>query len=202
MHPAPAFRQNDPDTLHARVAARGFAVVIGMAHGRPLAAHTPVLLDRRRLRFHLSAQNPLAVALRANTHALAVVSGADAYISPDWYAAADQVPTWNYLSVEIEGAVRVMTRDEAAALLDDLSARFEAHLAPKPPWTRAKMNPARFEAMLGGIVAFEMAVERLEGVAKLSQNKPEAEIARVAEALAARPDPGSKAIAAAMMTAG
>jgi transcriptional regulator len=82
-------------------------------------------------------------------------------------------------------------------LLDDLSAHFEAPLAPKPPWTRAKMTPARFEALLGAINGFEMRVERLEGVTKLSQNKP-AEIERVAKALAERPDAGSKAIAALM----
>jgi transcriptional regulator len=196
LHPALAFHQSDPEILRARVAARGLALIVGVERGRPLVAHTPVLLGGERLRFHLSAQNPLTKVLQTCGRALAVVTGDDAYISPDWYAAADQVPTWNYLSVEIEGGLRVMSRTEAATLLDDLSAHFEARLAPKAPWTRAKMTPARFEAMLGGIVAFEMSVERLEGIAKLSQNKPEAERRRVADALTARPDPGSRAIAA------
>lgn len=168
-----------------------------------MAAHAPVLLSpvllgKTSLRFHLSANNALCAALADGVRALAVVTGPDAYVSPDWYAATDQVPTWNYVSLEAEGPVRVMRRGETAVLLDDLAAHFEAALAPKPPWTRAKMTPARFEAMLGAIIGYEMAVERLAGTTKLSQNKPADERARVARALAERPGDGSHRIAALM----
>jgi len=114
-----------------------------------------------------------------------VITGPDTYVSPDWYGAPDQVPTWNYLSAEIEGTVRVTDRIATAALLDDLAARFEAALAPKPPWSRTKMAPGRFEAMLGAIVGFEIEIIRLEGVRKLSQNKTSAQMEGVATALAA-----------------
>lgn len=197
MHPASAFHQSDKTALAALVAERGLAIVVGVEEGRARVAHAPVLFADGLLRFHLSAMNPLALALRPGARALAIVSGADAYISPDWYAAADQVPTWNYVSVEMEGLSRPLDAAETTALLDDLSAAFEARLAPKPPWTRAKMTPARFEALLSAIRGFEMTVERFEGVLKLSQNKP-AEVARVAVALAERPDAGSREIAALM----
>ncbi len=197
MHPASAFHQSDKTALAALVAARGLAMVVGVDEGRPRVAHAPVLFADGLLRFHLSAMNPLALALQPGGRALAVVSGADAYVSPDWYAAADQVPTWNYVSVEMEGSLRPLDAAETTDLLDHLSAAFEARLAPKPPWTRAKMTPARFEALLSAIRGFEMTVERFEGVLKLSQNKP-AEVARVAAALAERPDAGSREIAALM----
>ncbi len=199
MHPAPDFHETDPAALAARVAERGFAVVIGARGGRPLVAHAPVLLDEGRLRFHLSTANSLAAALSPAGWALAVITGDEAYVSPDWYAVSDQVPTWNYVSVEIEGPVRVLSRAKATALLDDLAARYEAELAPKPPWSRSKMNPARFDAMLSGIVAFEMSVERLAGISKLSQNKPDEEIRRVAAALADLDDVGGRAIARRMI---
>jgi len=173
-------------------------VIVGSGPDGPVVAHAPVLLAARTLRFHLSAANALCPVLRERPRALAVVTGPDAYVSPDWYAAADQVPTWNYLSVEAEGPVRVLQRVETAALLDDLAAHFEVGLAPKPPWTRAKMTPARFEAMLGAIVGYKMRVERLAGTTKLSQNKPPDEIARVAARLAERLDEGSRGIAALM----
>jgi transcriptional regulator len=102
--------------------------------------------------------------------------------------------------VEIEGPTRILDRPDAATLLDDLAARFEAPLAPKPPWTRAKMNPARFEAMLSGIVAFEMTVERFEGVSKLSQNKSAEAARRVAAALSELDDVGAQAIARRMVS--
>ena len=105
------------------------------------------------------------------------------------------MPTWNYLSVEMAGSLTVLDDTGTAALLDDLSARFEASLAPKPVWTRHKMTPGRFEALLGGITAFEMAIERFEGTWKLSQNKPDAAIAGVVAALEDRPDAGSRDIA-------
>jgi transcriptional regulator len=187
MHPASAFRETDPEHLAALVAEVGLALIVGVSDGRPLVAHAPVLLEGRRLRFHLSRGNPLAAALEAEPWGLAVVTGPQAYVSPDWYGLADQVPTWNYLSAEIEGPLRRLGDDEAAVLLDDLSAAFEAKLAPKPAWTREKMSPGRFEAMLGAITGFEMAVERQEGVRKLGQNKPaEAQVALAAALAAAR----------------
>ena len=45
------------------------------------------------------------------------------------------------------------------------------------------MTPARLEALLRGIVAFELVPTRFEGTTKLSQNKPHDAMARVADAL-------------------
>ena len=180
------------------MSARGLGLIVGAGPDGPVVAYAPVLLAGRTLRFHLSAANALCSVLSERPRALAVVTGPDAYVSPDWYAAIDQVPTWNYQSVEAEGPVRVLERAGTAALLDDLAAHFEAGLAPKPPWTRAKMTPARFEAMLDAIVGYEMRLERLTGISKLSQNKPPDEIARVAARLAELADEGSRRIAALM----
>jgi transcriptional regulator len=195
MHPASAFTQSDRSLVEGLIAERGLALITGVGDGGPVAAHAPVLLDGSVLRFHVSRMNRIVAALAERPRALAVVTGADAYVSPDWYAASDQVPTWNYVAAEIEGPVRAVDAEGAARLLDDLSAHFEARLAPKKPWTRDKMTPARFEAMLSGIVAYDMTVERLEGTWKLSQNKPADEAARVCEALADLPDERSRAIA-------
>lgn len=200
MHPATIFHEGDAATLAKRVRESGLALIVGAKDGRPLAAHAPVLLDEgQRLRFHLSAVNPLSAVLAAGARALAVVTGEDAYVSPDWYETPDQVPTWNYVSVEMEGPVRVLDREAATRLLDDLSAHHEGPLAPKPPWTRAKLDPAKFEAMLRGITAFEMAIERFAGITKLGQNKSPAMVRRVAAALAERDDPNAQCVARAML---
>jgi transcriptional regulator len=195
MHPARPFHQTDDAALSDLVAERGLAAIVGIVDDLPRVAHAPVILEGRRLRFHLSRNNALTSVLSGGGPALAVVTGPDAYVSPDWYGLADQVPTWNYLSVEMAGPVTMLDDAGAATLLDDLSALFEAPLAPKPVWTRQKMTPGRFEALLGGITAFEMAVERFEGTWKLSQNKPDAAIAGVAAALEDRPDAGARDIA-------
>ncbi len=198
MHPASAFRETDPQRLQALFDDRGLALLVGVTQSRPRVAHAPVLLRGARLRFHLSATNALTSLLRDGGVALAVVTGADAYVSPDWYDAAEQVPTWNYVSAEAEGPVRAMDREETIVLLDDLSASFEASLTPKPPWTRSKLSTEAFERLLAGIVGFEMRVDRLEGVRKLSQNKAPALVARLADQLDKRARLGSREIAAMM----
>ncbi|MEM5518403.1 FMN-binding negative transcriptional regulator [Henriciella sp. AS95] len=172
MHPAPAFLDTDRDRLLRRIDAWPFALVIAVADGRPVVAHTPVLVDKAGLlSFHLSRGNPATAAIERSGRALIVFSGPNEYISPDWYETADQVPTWNYLSVEAEGTTSIMDETNTASFLDHLSERFEDELYPKPAWTRDKMTPGRFEAMLGGITAFNLTPERLQGITKISQNK-------------------------------
>ena len=183
MHPAPAFLETDAAALLAHLAAHPFATIAAGPDGRPRTAHAPLVVRRLEgglaLDFHLSRGNALAPFIGAGFRAVAVSLAAEAYVSPDWYEAADQVPTWNYVSVEAEGPVEALDEAGLVTLLDDLSAQEEARLAPKPPWTRGKMSPGRFESMLKGIVGARLTVERLEGTTKLSQNKGEADRAGV-----------------------
>lgn len=201
MHPSPRFRETDPAILLARIAAYPLGLVTVNGASAPLAAHTPVISGQSGtetvLRFHLSAANPVTQALLQAKPALIVFTGPAAYISPDWYGPVpDQVPTWDYVSVEAEGEVTATGREGAAAFLDDVSARFEAGLLPKPPWTRDKMKPAAFAAMLNGIRAFEMRPRRFEGITKLGQNKTPEMRAGVIDALSGQP--GGQAIAGMM----
>jgi transcriptional regulator len=172
MHPAPLLRQTDPAALADLVARYPLALIAAVADGRPVVAHAPVLLAGNSLRFHLSRNNAVTAALGAGGPVVAVVTGPSAYISPDWYGQPDQVPTWNYLSVEMGGLAVPLDDDGATRLLDDLSAVFEQALAPKPAWTRHKMAPGIFQRLLRGIVAYDVRLDRLEGTWKLGQNKP------------------------------
>ena len=73
------------------------------------------------------------------------------------------------------------------AQLDALSAQEEGRLAPKPPWTRAKMTPGVFERMSRAIIGARMTVERLEGTFKLGQNKSEIDVEGAVSALGDHP---------------
>ncbi|MDP3491441.1 MAG: FMN-binding negative transcriptional regulator [Phenylobacterium sp.] len=191
MHPAAPFRAADPEAVLAHLAAYPFVALFAVCEAGLRVAHAPVVARRDRedivLDFHLSRNNALTAAFDRGAAALAVSQGPDAYVSPDWYAAADQVPTWNYLTIEAEGEVTPLDEPGLVALLEDLSAQEEARLAPKPHWTRQKMSPGRFEAMLAGIQGFRLRPHRLEGTFKLSQNKAADERARVATALGDHP---------------
>lgn len=187
MHPNPAFRPKDEDIAALLVREIGFAAIFLTTPDGPRAAHVPVLLapDNRTLRFHLARGNALTRHLDGAV-ALAVVQGPDAYVSPGDYGDDAQVPTWNYVTVEMEGRARQTDRAALIALLDDVSAAHEGRIAADPPWTRAKMDPAQFSRMVDAIIGFEIDVSAWRTTLKLSQNKPVATAARVQAALTAR----------------
>jgi len=191
MHPATAFHVADEATLLAHLAAQPFCTLAAVVDGRPVIAHAPVVVRRLAtglaLDFHLSRGNALSPAIADGFRAVAVSLAADAYISPDWYADKDQVPTWNYISVEAEGPVAGLDDVGLVALLDELSAQEEAKLLPKRPWTRAKMSPGKFDRMPRMMVGARLTDARLEGITKLSQNKDAADRAGVVAALGEHP---------------
>lgn len=181
MHPNRSFAWEDREAMLALVREVGFCTV---GIDGPFVVHAPVVVTASdRIRFHVARSNRAVPALDGS-RALLSCLGPDAYISPDWYGTADQVPTWNYLAVEAEGPLRQLDEAELTGLLDALSADHEERLAPKPSWTRAKMTPGRFEAMLKAIIGFELQVEALRGTRKLGQHKQETERAGAAAGLA------------------
>ena len=198
MHPNPAFRQT-PETAALEIAReRGFGVLCITGEDGPLAAHVPFEIGAGAATLHLARSNPIA---RAGLPAAAVliVSGPDAYVSPDWYGLADQVPTWNYVAVHLRGTLHPLPEDDLRPHLDRVSARFEAQLAPKRPWTAAKMSEGTMERMMRGILPFRLEIARVESTVKLNQNKPEAARAGAAAGIAAAPMGHEAARIAAMM---
>ncbi|HVH80088.1 MAG TPA: FMN-binding negative transcriptional regulator, partial [Stellaceae bacterium] len=126
--------------------------------------------------------------------ALVVFSGPHAYISPSWYGAGPAVPTWNYASVHAYGAARAIS-DKAwlRDLLLRLSERHETREAA--PWRMQDQPDTFLDGMLNGIVGFEIAVSRLEGKFKLSQNRPAGDRPRIIAALEARGDAEANGVA-------
>ena len=194
MHPNSAFRWDDRAAMRRLVEEVGLGMLFAAPPEGPRVAQLPVVWDGDTLVFHLARSNALTPHLDGAT-ALFTVTGPQGYISPDWYGLdADQVPTWNYLAVELEGPVRAIDRDALIAQIDALAAAEEARLAPKPAWSRAKMDADLFEGMLRGIAGFALSIEQWRGTRKLGQNKPRHARLAAADALAAR----SPALAEAM----
>jgi transcriptional regulator len=192
MHPNSAFRWEDRNALRDFAREIGFGIVFAATPDGPRVAHAPfVFLDEDRIGFHLARGNGVTKHL-GNAEALFVINGPDGYISPDYYGMDDQVPTWNYLALELQGTIRRMSTEELTAQVDALSCEQESRLAPKPEWTRGKMSDGLFDKMLGAIVGFEMTVTAWRSTAKLGQNKPAQARALAADALEAR---GNKAVA-------
>ncbi|NMG22568.1 FMN-binding negative transcriptional regulator [Brasilonema bromeliae SPC951] len=187
MHPNPTFRWQDEAAVRAFVRARSFAQLFATTPDGPAVAHLPVTLaDDDTLRFHLARSNRLASHLAGAT-GLIVVNGPDGYISPDWYGLGpDEVPTWNYLAVEIVGQIELVDHAAMMDQIDRLGQEHERALAPKPEWRRDKADPGKIDRMASAIRGFRLIPSAWRATAKLNQNKPEAARLAAADAVAAR----------------
>ena len=170
MHPNRAFEWNDPEAMLGFAADRAFAHIFTASDAGLFVVHVPILAKDGRIRFHVARRNRIAGEIDGR-RVLISISGRDAYQSANWYASMNQVPTWHYEAVEIEGPARRLIDDELIDLLDQLSDRMEGRHSPESPWTRDKMEPGKFEAMLRAIVGFEVEPEQLRGTRKFNQHK-------------------------------
>jgi transcriptional regulator len=202
MYTPPPFKSDRAASL-AFAQARGFGMVCAWDGEKPVASALPFCLGFTDdgtpiVAFHVARGNALARLAGGRAHWLLAVTGADAYVSADWYASPDQVPTWLYQAVHLTGTVDLMPEGELGAHLDVLSAKFESWLAPKPPWTVDKVSAGRQQMLKKAIVGLKMTVEDVEGSFKLNQHKSDADHMAVANALAKQGDPASRQIAGTM----
>ncbi|PLX37110.1 MAG: negative transcriptional regulator [Hyphomicrobiales bacterium] len=176
MHPNPAYRKTPQDDNIAFARNRAFGVLAVNADGGPLISHIPFNLsaDGASLEAHLVRSNPIVRLLGEPVEAVIVVSGGDAYVSPDWYGLDDQVPTWNYVAVHVRGTLRQLDQSELHGILQRLSDTMEERLADKAPWKIDKVDPDAYARLLRQIVPVAMTVTDIQGTWKLAQNKPEA----------------------------
>jgi transcriptional regulator len=169
------FSQGDTAVVHDLIRRNVFATLVTELSGRLDATHVPVVLDAERgdrgsLRFHLARANPTSRALTDGREILMVFVGANTYISPDWYANDNLVPTWNYAAVHAYGVPRTMDDAELRRLLDDLSASQEERL-PKRPWSTDKMPPDLVDKMCKAIVGFDLPITEIQSKWKFNQNR-------------------------------
>lgn len=192
------FQTQDIAQMHALMRQHSFATLVTEHDGAPFASHLPFLLDEARgpygtLIAHMARANPQWRDLAAGQAPLVIFGGPHAYISPSWYAAELSVPTWNYAAVHAYGAPRIVEdRDELYAMLKRLVDTHEAGFAQ--PWPM-NLPQDYMDNMIRGVVGFEIAIARLEGKLKLSQNRPEEDRRRVAAALAPSADPTTAGVA-------
>lgn len=174
MHPNPAFRGATEAFNLDFAREQGFGMLAVASDGAPLISHLPFVLNAAGdvAEFHLVRSNP--IARLGGAPARLAVQGPHTYISPDWYGAEDQVPTWNYVAVHLVGKIEPRPEAELRDLLDRQSEAYEARLLPKTPWTADKMMDGLMERMMRQIVPFRMHVSEVHGTWKLGQNKPEA----------------------------
>jgi transcriptional regulator len=130
------------------------------------------------LRGHL-ARNNEQWQVPAEGETLVIIRGPDSYVSPSWYASKQEhgrvVPTWNYVTVHVYGELRVHDDIEfVRGVVHELTSKHEA--TREPPWQVADAPAAFIEGQLRAIVGVELVITRVQAKAKLSQNRPAADV--------------------------
>ena len=202
MHPNPAFRPDRHDEDLALVREWGFGMLaVSVAGEAPMISHVPFLVDASGTyaELHLVRSNPIARVVKEATVARIAVQGPHGYVSPDWYGIADQVPTWNYVAVHLTGMLEPRPQGELHAMLERLSAHFEAQLTPKPPWLLDKVQEEAKAKLMRMIAPFRFSIEAVDSTWKLAQNKPDDARYRAADHMAAQGLGSEVSLLAAMM---
>jgi len=197
------FKDEDQASLFRQIEGTRLATLVTFDETGLAASHVPLLLDPTQgpngtLTGHLAKANPQCQALANGAEVLVIFQGADAYISPSFYAAKAEhgkvVPTWNYLAVHAYGRPHVITDPEPLlAIVSGLTDKHEA--ARAQPWAVSDAPADYIQSMLKGIVGFAIPIERLEGKRKLNQNRSAEDIAGVSKGLAESQDQNDQQIA-------
>jgi transcriptional regulator len=173
-----------PEAVGELLANLGAADLITVTDAGMLATFLPLLYDpavgeHGALLGHLARNNEQC---RRPVHgeALAIAHGLDGYVSPSYYATKAEhgrvVPTWNYVTAHVYGSLIV--HDDPAWVEDLVRRLTDRHEAGRGEhrWSVDDAPAAYVQGQLRAIVGVELRISRIEAKAKLSQNRPSADI--------------------------
>ncbi|MDO9356080.1 MAG: FMN-binding negative transcriptional regulator [Solirubrobacteraceae bacterium] len=193
MYQPAANVETRPEVLHALLRNHPLGLLVTQSAGGTMSANSvPFVLDADPaggpgiLRAHVARANPLWREARDDLDSLVVFQGPQAYISPSFYAAKREhgkvVPPWNYVRVQARGRHRAI--DDADWLRAFVTRLTDRHEAPRAaPWAVSDAPGDYVDALLRAIVGIEIVVTEIAGKWKVSQNRPAADRAGVAEGL-------------------
>ena len=192
----PLFREERLEVMHQLMQTYPLATLVTSQNNGLAADHLPLILHPEMspngtLHGHFSKGNPLWRTPPTSREALLVFQGPQTYVTPSWYPSKQEhgkvVPTWNYACVHARGTIEFI--EDPKWLLQHLMQLTSAHENHRTtPW-KVSDAPTDFIArQLKGIVGIQLQIESLEGTWKMSQNRPEQDIAGVLEGLQKKPN--------------
>ena len=175
MYDLPYHKEDDESVLREFIHEHPFAFVMGCdANRRPVATQVPVFLEERDgrqfLSGHLMKDTDHHKAFAANRNVLVVFTSRHTYVSGSWYSDPHTPSTWNYMSVHARGAIRFLDGIALERILRKTSLHFEGY-AEGSPTTFENLPEALTKRLVHAIVAFEIEVESIDSVFKLSQDR-------------------------------
>jgi transcriptional regulator len=193
MYNLPYYKEQDANKVIQFIKDHPFAFFCGADAGnRPVATQIPLFIDEKEgklfLSGHIMKNTDHHKAFIENPQVLAVFTGAHSYVSASWYQDKQQASTWNYMSVHARGSLTFLGDDALLDVLRRTTNHFENN-----PHSGANYEdiPADYiEKMAKAIVCFEVEVEHLDHVFKLSQNRDEKSYDAIIEKLGQQDEDG------------
>ncbi|KRQ01828.1 transcriptional regulator [Bradyrhizobium yuanmingense] len=186
------FRDDDIENIRATIRCARLANLVTATSDGPLATPLPLFLDESEgehgaLYGHLAKGNPQWRTAPMG-EALAIFTGAEAYVTPSWYPSKRQaeqvVPTWNYIAAHAQGPIEFF--EDSTSLLEIVTRLTNIHEASRAtPWAVSDAPADFIAAQLREIVGVRIPITRIEDKRKMSQNRPVPDRIGVATGLAA-----------------
>ena len=201
------FLIKNPQDIHTIIREHPLGALVTLGPDGLDANHIPFELDPSHgahglLTAHVARANPVWQQCQDGADVLVIFRGNESYISPNWYPSKHethrQVPTWNYEVVHVHGRLTVM--DEEKFVRGVVARLTREHEASEPrPWKMGDSPPEYIAQMLKAVVGIQVEIQRIEGKAKLSQNREARDRLNAADTLLAK---GAEALGKAMREAG
>lgn len=201
MYNLPYFKEKDQQVVLEFIHQHPFAFITGCdENNKPVATQIPVFIEERNGKLymtgHMMRQTDHHKAFEKNSSVLCVFTGHHSYVSASWYSNPQQASTWNYMSVHVKGQLRFLGEEGLIDVLRKTSLHFENNNQHSP--TTFDNLPRDYTTrLMKAIVAFEVEVEAIDNVFKLSQNRDKESYHHIIEKLEAL-DADGKTIAAEM----
>jgi transcriptional regulator len=198
MYNLPYYKEKDQQLVLEFIHQHPFAFIAGCDdENKPVATQIPVFIEERGGRLyltgHMMRQNDHHKAFEKNPAVLCVFTGPHAYVSATWYQDPHQASTWNYMSVHVKGLLRFLDSQGLIDVLQKTSLHFEAGRQGSPTVFN-NLSEEYTSRLLKAIVAFEVEVEAIDTVFKLSQNRDKESYHNIIEKLSGQ-NADAKAVA-------
>ena len=197
MYSNKLYAEKDLLEMHEFIKRNGFAILVSFNDQFPIATHIPLELvknnqDQFVLHGHIAKANQQEKTFLKHPNILAIFHGTHSYISPSWYKEPN-VPTWNYKAVHVYGKIKILGEEELYKSLSELVKKYESTM--ENPMAVETMPQEMVRAEMKGIVGFEIDIENIEGITKLSQNRSDEDHQKITEELEKIDEPNSLTIA-------
>lgn len=178
MYNVPYFKENNEQIINEFIGNYPFAFLTGVdSESKPVVTQVPVFIEeingRKILRGHIMKNTDHHKAFLQNENVSVVFSGHHTYVSGTWYSDPHTASTWNYMSVHARGKIRFLDDDALIDVLRMTTLYFENN-DQQSATIYDNLTADYTEKLMKAIVAFEIEIEKLDAVFKLSQNRDRA----------------------------